>query len=169
MEWEDVKLLTTIECTAENLLVQARQNGVPTNMDTVISLLDMSLTYKHDLSAVCQSKFNEGSKQLVLHTDLSPLRKRFAIAHAIGHYVLKHGAGFTDQAADYNSAVNSKVEQQANHFALALLIPEAHLRCLIDVDGYTSIKELSNFFIVSEAAVIARLKYLGYLKTKRDS
>lgn len=104
-------------------------------------------------------------------------RKRFTIAHEIGHYYL-HRAGnnlFVENQAkilfrDATSGVGvNKEEREANAFAAALLMPENFLQKEInslDLSIYNSddkiVAELSRRFLVSTITMTYRLSNLGY-------
>lgn len=85
-------------------------------------------------------------------------RRRFTIAHEIGHFVLhpeKIGDGITDDAL-YRSKLSSATEVQANRFAADLLMPEDLLRDAIK-QGIETVEELANHFNVSRSSMSIRL------------
>jgi Zn-dependent peptidase ImmA (M78 family) len=85
-------------------------------------------------------------------------RRRFTIAHEIGHFVLHRdliGDGIVDDAL-YRSSLSDVIEAQANKFASQLLMPEFLLERAIDV-GIRDPAELSKTFEVSELAMKYRL------------
>lgn len=99
-----------------------------------------------------------------------PFRKRFTIAHELGHHFLHlHKYGDTDivekvdlfrTSIPIEGAVKSKVEEvQANQFAAALLMPSSLVR-----DAYNNIAKevsaLARLFNVSEDAMSYRLNGL---------
>lgn len=87
--------------------------------------------------------------------ECSNIRIRFILAHMLAHHVLKHNSNehiFTNDESILLS------EQEANIFAIHLLIPNACLQMAIS----SNIIELSKFFKVSKAAMNYKLKYLGY-------
>jgi len=98
----------------------------------------------------------------------SPYRKRFTIAHELGHHFLhlmKDGE-FVDSTIDLfrenegEGGLNNEVE--ANQFAAALLMPEELLR-LEFKNSKGDIDYLINRFFVSETALMFRLKRLRLL------
>lgn len=108
----------------------------------------------------------------------SEVRKRFTIAHEIGHYVLHHQKDglvenlFFDKGlkvyrrTDTSAYDNSdfKRETEANAFAANLLMPEFMIKS--EVEKYDSlsdedIQELADEFKVSSIAMTYRLKNLG--------
>ncbi len=101
-----------------------------------------------------------------------PTRKRFTIAHELGHYILHSDKPlFIDKKPKVmfrNSASSSGEELQereANHFAAALLMPTKLIReeiiNIVDED-INPIEYLAKKFKVSEQAMTFRLANLGY-------
>lgn len=106
-------------------------------------------------------------------------RRRFTIAHELGHYELhkdeEHNLfvdkGFKVMFRSSNPSTNhsdSVYEQEANAFAAALLMPESLLTAAIenksiDLGSDGTIKDLADQFEVSEAAMYYRLLNLGKL------
>lgn len=85
-------------------------------------------------------------------------RKRFTIAHELGHFVLHRndiGDGITDDAL-YRSGLSSAKEREANRFAADLLMPQ-HLIMRVLHQGNHDVASLANLFAVSEAAMRIRL------------
>lgn len=96
------------------------------------------------------------------------VRKRFTIAHELGHFFLhltgKDG-GFIDDDMNLRRAPNEvgtdnyHREVEANQFAAAFLMPEEFIRAEWNVSG--SIVRMARLFEVSIAAMEIRLKALG--------
>lgn len=104
------------------------------------------------------------------------VRRRFTIAHELGHYILHKDKShlFVDKQFIYRSqnsnstAVNQVMEQEANFFASAILMPTEQLRghiekTRIDLGSEDSIKELAKIFEVSTTAMSVRISSLGLL------
>lgn len=98
----------------------------------------------------------------------SAARKRFTIAHEIGHFLswkhkshsfdkLDKNDGIKDFAISFrHEDIKSLEEIEANQIAAELLMPENKVRELAD-QGLT-IEEMADMFFVSEAAMTIRLK-----------
>ncbi|WP_336517017.1 ImmA/IrrE family metallo-endopeptidase [Pollutibacter soli] len=102
------------------------------------------------------------------------VRRRFTIAHELGHYELHKEKSdlFVDKQFIYrsqnsgNTAVNQAMEQEANYFASAILMPADQVRKAIekanmDLGSEEAIKELAKIFEVSTTAMSIRISSLG--------
>ncbi|MEI7425498.1 MAG: ImmA/IrrE family metallo-endopeptidase [Candidatus Moraniibacteriota bacterium] len=105
-------------------------------------------------------------------------RRRFIIAHEIGHLIsclnksfssekISNGTGLIADFAFYNPEKINKndinMEIEANNIAFALLMPEQTVRSLFNM--YKTPEEMADYFQVSESAVaynLNNLKDLGY-------
>lgn len=105
------------------------------------------------------------------------VRRRFTIAHELGHFELHKEKShlFVDKQFIYRSLtsgdnpVNQNMEQEANYFASAILMPADLLRREIelmnlDLGSEDAIKELAKKFEVSATAMSVRISNLGFLK-----
>lgn len=106
----------------------------------------------------------------------SKVRRRFTIAHELGHYELHRDKSdlFVDKQFIYRSqnsgdTIEKKImEQEANYFASAILMPSNLLRkqiesINIDLASETTIKELAKVFEVSSTAMSIRISSLGLI------
>ncbi len=106
---------------------------------------------------------------LLVNQDDSPYRKRFTIAHELGHHFLHlHEDGeFIDQEADLfrthfkdqEFSPERRREVQANMFATALLMPEDQVRRLWE--ELASVEVLARLFNVTVASMGIRIGQLG--------
>lgn len=105
------------------------------------------------------------------------IRRRFTIAHELGHYELHKDKSdlFVDKQFIYRSekskstAINQKMEQEANAFASFILMPTELVRkevdkIQLDLGSEEAIKELAKIFEVSTTAMSIRMASLGFLK-----
>lgn len=93
-------------------------------------------------------------------------RRRFTIAHEIGHWVCQCDEGRVPppepimcRDADMADAVNKEYEREANNFAASLLMPEPAVR-QVAADGM-GIDEAAEYFVVSDVAMRWRYFNLG--------
>ncbi len=104
-------------------------------------------------------------------------RKRFTIAHELGHFFLHEQEGlhvdrrFRIDLRDSNSSQGeSDKEKEANLFAAELLMPVRFLKQdlaeldAIDLENDTAVEDLAKKYKVSTQAMIFRLVNLGYMQ-----
>lgn len=103
--------------------------------------------------------------------ELWPRRRRFTVAHEIGHWEL-HAAevaeGFICRLGDVTeSGAKGSPEQlrerEANRFAAELLMPEQRVRASVETDGADVVGQADRFE-VSQLSMAWRLFNLGYLR-----
>lgn len=96
---------------------------------------------------------------LFLNETSSAIQKRFAVAHALGHFLLHGKKDVIDIYAlgDISILPNDSEteEKEAHFFALCLLIPSLELR--EEWQDQKNIKVLADKFFVTDAALVARL------------
>lgn len=123
--------------------------------------------------------YRDGGRSIILvNQEDAPVRKRFSIAHELGHFLLHDSSMvFVDRRVRFRDATSSQgtnpEEIEANSFAAELLMPESwvlreasRLRqrrsALTDEE---LIVELARLFQVSKQALEYRLANLGELGT----
>jgi predicted transcriptional regulator len=94
-----------------------------------------------------------------------PRRRRFTIAHELGHLVLHAGnsaapAVFCRHVGSTEAAISDAIEREANHFAAELLMPGDLMRAAV-ARGETDPDVLGDRFEVSPVAAAWRLFNLG--------
>lgn len=90
-------------------------------------------------------------------------RRRFTIAHELGHHVLEHGERPRDAVQAFSLHNYDPIEAAANRFAAELLMPEKAVWHWVVEEGNTSLEQLAALFAVSQVAMRYRLKRLGHL------
>lgn len=104
-----------------------------------------------------------GPRPLITYNPMDgTLRSRFVIAHLLGHHVLGHIGHVPELPANFNPEAKDTKEADASLFAICLLIPEQILRAMVEVKNIRSLRQLSQMFAVSTAAMGYRLRNLGY-------
>ena len=105
--------------------------------------------------------FGQGSFKIYLSPITSMIRDNFTVAHELGHYFLHSGEPAGSKPIIVGRSGDSTVvEQQANRFAAALLMPrESFTDSFKAAQG--SFLVLSGLFNVSRQAVSVRAKSLG--------
>lgn len=106
------------------------------------------------------------SFEIWVRSDEPADRRRFTVAHEIGHHLLHAGGGSVHcRPADLGDADGDTRarEREANRFAAELLMPERLVRERADRNGPDPIG-LAEAFAVSDVAMGFRLVNLGYLQ-----
>ncbi len=168
--------MRVIESKAEALLKDIGITRPPVNVERVADHLGIQIAnepFDDDLSGVLIRK--AGGAVIAVNKAHSLVRKRYSIAHEIGHYCLRHvGDIFVDKVVlnkrDGRSSYGiDRKEIEANTFAAALLMPERMVEkaVLALVDERPSISlsqltaELASRFPVSQQAMGYRLVSRG--------
>lgn len=110
------------------------------------------------------------SYNIYVNENHHPNRRRFTIAHEIGHYIsymhnsysrdeLLSSGGFEDFAMSLRQDGNySDAETEANLIAAELLMPEEKVRELVEKN--LMVEEMADLFFVSPSAMTIRLQSL---------
>lgn len=153
-----------LENTANKLLEMFGQQN--TDFVDVVSIAQnlgyniISTSFDKDISGmvVC----NDKEKSIYINKDDYSRRKRFTIAHEIGHILLHH-IDNDEYFVDYrNKSTYDAKEFEADNFAAALLMPReisiANWQKTQDIDDF------ANLMQVSKAAAAIRLMNLGLIQ-----
>lgn len=146
------------EVTAQNLLKHARISTAPVSLRQVIEHLQS----KTNLDVVGSQKFTEKVSGLlvvckkaddefvtiVFNENHPGCRRRFTLAHEIGHMLMRHGSCSEDGPA-------SHAEKEANLFAGELLMPAKMLKK--DLAATPDIPSLAKKYLVSAQALSIKL------------
>jgi Zn-dependent peptidase ImmA (M78 family) len=165
--------------TAEKLVERLGLNAAPINVEKIAEDLGLRVVAENlgsDISGLLVSK--DGMASIAVERRDPPVRRRFTIAHEIGHFLLRHHLQRNELVhADerwqviYRSPKASEgldpMEVQANQFAATLLMPTKILRDRIQrlqkPLTEQDVKALASEFKVSEQAMTIRLSGLGLL------
>lgn len=155
---------------AQRILNSIKFSGFKTNLDDVLNKLKLKV-YEYDPEDLkyddeLYKEFSNASGFLVPDKNAifvnkmeSPGRKRFTIAHEIGHYVLKHKESHILKRDELSSLGTNQQEKEANAFAAELLMPEEIFKFLYKDVGLTD-RELAIEFGVSTHAIAVRKQTL---------
>lgn len=117
------------------------------------------------LDAFSQWAMPAGRPFFVLNNDKnSAVRSRFDAAHELGHMVLHR---HLPRELVASSAVHSLIEQQANRFAGAFLMPAASFSRTVFMPTLDALKELKPVWKVAIAAMIVRLFQLELISDRQ--
>jgi Zn-dependent peptidase ImmA (M78 family) len=107
----------------------------------------------------CSGLLLPAERRIVLRAAEPVARRRFTLAHELGHWVCQvkggHEAPVYCRAADVAPSADRALEREANVFAAELLMPEPAVRA--DWPRAASCAELAGWFGVSEYAMSWRL------------
>ena len=152
----------------------------PIDVERVAKHLRLKIGYADlgdDVSGLLISKGD--TTAIAVQASDAPNRRRFTIAHEIGHFYLRHqfepgehvhvdhGHAITPRNSRSRTGVDPK-EIEANQFAACLLMPTKLLEARIKALRTGSLRDshvtyLANEFEVSEQAMTIRLSTLGHL------
>lgn len=166
----------SIDEKAGKLLQQSDALALPVDLNQVVGYLGLSLSEKpleNEYSGFLAVK----EKTIVVNLNHPSVRRRFTIAHEIGHYQLHRRSEdipvFIDRAVYHRkesvAGVDYSMEMQANAYAAGLLMPEALLdeyledHPALDLEKPADIKTLAEEFEVSRPAMEFRLINLGFV------
>ena len=164
---------------AEKLIDRLDVREAPVEVDKIANALGLKVFTEDlgkEISGVLVSR--DGTASIAVRKSDPPVRRRFTIAHEIGHFYLRHHVqrnelvhADKDSQVIYRSAKASEglelMEVQANQFAASLLMPARLVREHVDQRpkplGDIDVSELARKFNVSEQAMTIRLTTLGLL------
>ena len=158
----------------DNQNLQDLLRNIPVNIEGIIRLHGIGLNKNADLADGLSGeirKIGEEDYQISTQSNEHYYRKRFTMAHELGHFLLhkdKIGDGVNDTPAyrksDRGDLTNNKItpehEAEANAFAAALLMPKDAIEHYY-LEEKKSLKDMTIIFQVSERALEIRIKNLG--------
>jgi Zn-dependent peptidase ImmA (M78 family) len=118
--------------------------------------------------------YSNNEFSILVNEDHVETRRRFSIAHEIGHYVLdrklllEHGT--LDRANDYKDDEEKNREKDADSLAAEILMPAMSVEQLLQTKNLSKqsrfdgsiLGDIADCFRVSRPMVITRLRNLGY-------
>ena len=153
---------------AEALLKSAGAEHEPIALRDVVSTLNLSLvnTAREPFAGEAALVEVGDSHAIELRGKGGDLRRRFSIAHEVGHFVLHPGRLAPERSGMANEAMRFE-EREADSFAAELLMPEHMVRRAALQDGADA-SRLADRFEVSEAAMSLRLRRLGLAERQSE-
>ena len=159
-----------LERLALELLDRCGINDPPVDVEQLARCLGVRIE-PADLGEDCSGILVRTEQSAVIGVNLMhhPNRRRFTIAHELGHHVLHRPGTYVDRAFYRNVESGSgtiKEERAANQFAAALLMPASWVKQAaeeyrLDLGDDTSLLALAEQFGVSSQAMSFRLTNLG--------
>ena len=149
---------------ATRLLDSAGISREPVSLRDVVSALNLKLvkrTREPFASEAALEPLGDG-RAIVLNGAGDSSRRRFTIAHEIGHFVLHPERCRPERGGAVNEA-GRREEREADAFAAELLMPERLVREAVREQGLDATR-LAERFEVSRKAMQTRLRGLGLLE-----
>jgi Zn-dependent peptidase ImmA (M78 family) len=174
-----------IETRVDELLREHSIENLPVRVELIARSAGLPLVEKAMDADVSGALVSAGGQfGIAVNATHAPVRKRFTIAHELGHYLLEHEPGdhldweFTVIRRDGRSSeANDRQEIEANFFAASLLMPRHFLRADVErkcrFNGEVQLDEgeiavLAKKYGVSKTAMHYRLVNLGFVSMASD-
>jgi hypothetical protein len=150
-----------IRLQAARLLQRAGVSREPVSLRDVVSALNLEVVRTTGEPFLCEGALQPvgDSHAIVVRGASNEHRRRFTIAHEIGHFVLHPGRLAPERGGAVNAAWQEK-EREADQFAAELLMPEDLVREAVAEHGDDATR-LADRFDVSRQAMQTRLRRLG--------
>jgi hypothetical protein len=147
---------------AARLLQGAGVSREPVSLRDVVSALNLEVVQTAGEPFFCEAALEPvgDGHQIVLRGATSEQRRRFTIAHEIGHFILHPHRLAPQRGGDPGNTAWQQQEREADQFAAELLMPEDLVREAVVLHGADSAR-LADQFQVSRSAMQARLRWLG--------
>lgn len=158
-----------IKCLINNLLKKHAVLSPPVFLDKIlesenISYIERNLNEFGLDESVDAFIYKEGDTKLLAvnpFTHLYSEKKRFSIAHELGHFFLHIGNKSTYVATRNGENSNLQEEEEANFFAANLLMPDEMIERVYFSLEIPSLSKMANIFEVSMAAMKIKLENMG--------
>jgi Zn-dependent peptidase ImmA (M78 family) len=175
----NMKKRNSIEEKAYEVLKTLKINELPIPVDKIANHYNIEIQeedFEGELSGVLIRSLD--GNIIGVNSKHHDNRKRFTIAHELGHFILHKGdaihidRGFRVNYRDEHSSLAINLEEvEANAFAAALLMPEKKLKEVIrkklkegiDLEDSTELKNLAKTFQVSQQSLLIRLMKLDLI------
>jgi Zn-dependent peptidase ImmA (M78 family) len=163
------------ETEAQRLVAKLGLQAPPVDVESIAKALSVRVEgadLDPDVSGVLVRA--KGLAIIGVNADNAPNRRRFTIAHELGHFVLHRGGTYIDKGIfarfrdSESGSGTSREEREANAFAAALLMPADWVQTEFssrpfDLADDCALQELSSLFGVSSQAMLYRLNNLRLL------
>jgi len=153
--------------TPEKLLAFANKEKIetiPLDVEAIAEKFNIAIQnvpLDDDISGILHKIEKTDSWVIQVNKNHHPNRKRYTIAHELGHFCLhRHLKQEFEDRIFFRGGESSPEEWQANDFACAILMPEDTFRDAVR-SGKRNIEDLAREFKVSTLALRIRAKNLG--------
>lgn len=153
--------------------------SVPVDVEEAVRRLGGTLIELVSVEEAMEAKVvRRGERfEIAIHSRKPKTRKRFSIAHELGHLFLHMGYLVNPErwssSGEYRDSVyyrfgHSIEEEEANEFAAAFLMPEKDFRDASErfvQNGFCSLEQVAKHFHTSKEATMIRGSALGVFRT----
>lgn len=151
---------------AEGILKLHWDQTVPVNVAHILKQMGVRLQLHNNLAySALLSICSDNQAHIVLSQQLPTVHQRYVVAHALAHVALHHLRPGMSQvihiSEDFRLDFNQRHMQEANDFALRLLMPDMALRYAVDTMQARDAQEVAHVFSVPELFVKQRMAELG--------
>jgi transcriptional regulator with XRE-family HTH domain len=173
------KIGSRAEEAAKKLLESANRREIPVEVESIARELGLPIENVEGVGSVAGALLTRhGRTLIVVNPSMNAARRRFVIAHEIGHFLMHMPAADTSGSAgssivlhfwdETNARAIDLQDRQANRFAAELLVPkDALFRDIpggsIDISDEGSVASLAAAYGVDAGSMLLRLASLSML------
>ncbi len=148
------------EAKAHEVWKELGESEVPTNLQSIVKKLGIPVKKVEGIDIEGLAFSSRGGEVFIMFNGSDPLaRRRFTVAHEIGHFLLDHIPieGATEQISQ------NAQEKEANTFSSHLLVPRADLKEFVKNKNKTLEDIVGRYNVSKEVATYAVLNTRGIL------
>lgn len=145
-----LKVLKSVECTNPPVPIEK----IPEKFDLEV----VEFPFHSEISGLLKKE----QGVIGVNKGQHPVRRRFTIAHELGHFLMSHEMGKDELIDDAFDRPHSQ-EQEANMFASYLLMPSDWIKESVKKYGM-DLEKLAKEYEVSKQAITIRLLELNLIK-----
>ncbi|MBY0455519.1 MAG: ImmA/IrrE family metallo-endopeptidase [Burkholderiaceae bacterium] len=151
---------------AEGILNLYWDRSVPVNLAHIAKKMGVTVVLSDSLPECARIDISPDNKARILIGKQQPLvRQRYGVAHALGHRALHHLRPGTQRLIEvsdnFHANHQSRIDSEANQFALALLIPSQALLDCVQQQRMSYLQGLADHFNVVPILIKQRLADLN--------
>lgn len=151
---------------AEGILKLHWDQTVPVNVAHIVKQMGVRLQLQDDLPCNATLSIDLSNQaHITLPQQLPHVHQRYVVAHALAHVALHHLRPGMSQvihiSEDFRLDFSQRHMQEANDFALRLLMPDMALRYAVDTMQARDAQEVAHVFSVPALFVKQRMAELG--------
>ncbi|HSR88793.1 MAG TPA: ImmA/IrrE family metallo-endopeptidase [Candidatus Udaeobacter sp.] len=154
-----------IQAKVRKILTHFKVTEAPVPVEQIAEKMNIQISYAPSVEYSGILIRKNGGALMGINTEESPARRRFTIAHELGHFFLESTTAVSIDYRDNNNRPDKTIfEKRADDFAANLLMPkQLLLNDFRKLDGSYEDRliELSEQYQVSREAMMWRLKNLN--------